>query len=350
MLLDGLKIDAYAALLHLRVELHKQGKIWFLRQIKEMTDNSIQMCCPFHASGREAHPSAGLLLRPRGSLDAGYFHCFTCNYTADFFVMISNVFGIRDAGIYGRRWLLRNGLASKVDVFSLKEDVGGITNKEILAKIENRMTLSDKIKQVDGFLDRVYISEDEYAKYRVAHHYLYNRGISYEIQKKFDVGYDFECKDGRGATVISAVFPLKDENGIYYLVRRAVGRKAFNMPRGKDKPIWGLYEVPFDADDIIVTESIINALTLWTWNYYAISLLGLGTQKQFEMIKMRNWKSIYVAFDGDVAGRNAVKRFCKYMHAVNRHIYVYELPNGKDVNDLSEAEFNRLKIYKYPFM
>lgn len=355
MILQDLQIDELDALEGLRLDLHKQGKVHMLKNIKKRED-AIQMTCPFHAGGHENRPSAGLLLKKKGGLDEGFFHCFACGYTADFFVFISNTFGIRDAGIHGRNWLLQNGYARKGLFFSIdkykEEAQAGIVNlKEIgeeLAERRRQISWQEHVNEIDGVDKRQYIDEEELKKYRVAHNYLYQRGISPEIIRKFDVGYDKENRDFRGYREECVTFPIKDDKGAFCIIRRAIKRKRFYIPHNIEKPIWGLYQVPADCDSVIICESIINALTCWSWGYYAIALLGTGTEKQMRQIQVRNWRHIYLAFDGDSAGRRATRRVCQNLYELGRSLYTYFIPLGKDVNDLTREEFETLRIAKYP--
>lgn len=354
MILQDLQIDELEALEGLRLDLHKQGKAHLLRNMRQR-DKSIDFACPFHAGGQERHVSAGLITKDKGSISAGYFHCFACGYTADFFVFISNLFGIRDAGIHGRNWLLQNGYARKGHFFDPRNYSTTFDNRslsEILIAIkentEKRITWQEHIDEIDGVDKRQYIDEEELKKYRVAHNYLYQRGISPEIIRKFDVGYDKENRDFRGYREECVTFPIKDDKGAFCIIRRAIKRKRFYIPHNIEKPIWGLYQVPTDCDSVIICESIINALTCWSWGYYAIALLGTGTEKQMRQIQVRNWRHIYLAFDGDLAGRRATRRVCQNLYELGRSLYTYFIPLGKDVNDLTREEFETLRIAKYP--
>ena len=51
----------------------------------------------------------------------------------------------------------------------------------------------------------------------------------------------------------------------------------------------------------------------------------------------------YLAFDGDDAGDHAIARFLKSIRP-DVFVDIMIIPRGKDVNDLSEEEFNNLQI------
>ena len=78
-----------------------------LSQIKPGRDN-IQITCPNHANGQERKPSCGIRTTAAEGKEVGQVHCFTCGYTVSLPVFISNCFGKKDGGIYGRKWLIHN--------------------------------------------------------------------------------------------------------------------------------------------------------------------------------------------------------------------------------------------------
>lgn len=357
MYVNGYNVnDPYEVLETLRLEMHRRGKPYLFAHLKKKED-SISFTCPFHKGGRERKASAGLLLREKGGLGEGFVHCFTCNYTADLFVMISNVMGVRDAGVHGLNWYKKTfniNSDGRLDWSWRERDRSYVSITDALKKMNETfkqplITLEeadDKYRRlyIDNYGEREYHAEEELAKYRVKHEYMYKRGLTPEILNMFDVGFDANFKDHLGNGNPSLTFPLRDENGVYCIIRRSVNRKLFNIPSGIKKPIWGLYEVPFDADSVIICESIINALTLWQWGYYAVALIGLGTSEQVKMINWRKWKSIYLCFDGDPAGRRATARWIKALPM--RNVYFYDMIEGKDVNDLSREEFEALQVYQ----
>ena len=109
-----------------------------------------------------------------------------------------------------------------------------------------------------------------------------------------------------------------------------------------EKPIYGIYELPKDCKEIVVCESVFNALTCVKYGKPAIALLGTGNSYQYEQIKQLSVRRIILGFDGDEAGDNAAIRFKK--NVTNKIIHKYDIPRGKDINDLTEEEFKSLRI------
>lgn len=50
----------------------------------------------------------------------------------------------------------------------------------------------------------------------------------------------------------------------------------------------------------------------------------------------------YLCLDGDEAGRNGIRKFIA--NVKNAFISIVNIPEGKDVNDLTKDEFEKLKI------
>lgn len=360
MLLNGYTVKSIMQVLEiLQADLQAQGKFRF-KYLREYPDDKIMMTCPFHKGGQEVKPSANIVLVEKSGLSAGFFHCYVCGdwrATLDFFSFISAVLGRRDGGQEGIKWCKEKGLIecrgtlglfknlmkpSMIDVESLlKKSIQTGKSPYIYFNHElKRVVYTDLYRQekIDGYEKREYYTEEELQYFRYTHDYVYKRGVTDDLIEKFDIGYDRknEC----------ITFPCKDENGCYAIIRRNVKFKRYELP-SEEKPIWGLYEVPNNAESVIICESIFNALSLWKWGYYAIALLGLGTERQVKMINWRGWKSVYLAFDGDLAGRKATEKWCKALRWFS--VGVYDVPDGKDVNDLSQEEFEALPIYQYPY-
>lgn len=313
--IDNIYINAeiYDILTLLRTHLSLKG-ISLLRQIKPGRDN-IQITCPNHADGQERKPSCGIRTTASEGTEVGQVHCFTCGYTVSLPVFISNCFGKNDFGNYGKKWLLHN--------FSGIED---INNRGF------KLSINRDSKQMEG---PKYISEEELESYRYTHPYMYKRGLTDEIIERYDIGYDKETQ--------CITMPIRDINGkTLFFCRRSVNTKYFHYPEGVEKPIYGIYELPKDCKELVVCESVFNTLTCVKYGKPSIALLGTGNALQYEQIKKLSVRTIILGFDGDEAGDKAGIRFAK--NVTNKIIHKYEIPRGKDINDLSEEEFKNLRI------
>lgn len=288
---------------------------------------NIQFNCPIHAGGQERKPSCGISTVNKEGVPAGTVHCFTCGYTATLEQMISHCFGKDDDGAFGREWLIKNFLT---------------------ISIENRKDIILDLQRGNNKITNNYITEEELDSYRYYHPYMYKRRLTDEVIEQFDVGYDnhFELKDkfGKVKSVLRCLtFPVRDINGnTLFIARRSVDIKFFHYPEGINKPVYGLYELPKDAKEVIVCESILNALTCYVYGKPAVALLGLGTEYQYEQLRKLGCRKIITALDPDAAGQRATARLKKALNG-SKLVTSYIIPEGKDINDLEKEEFENLQ-------
>jgi DNA primase len=303
-------VDLNEILNELRSQLHKKG-INLLKDIREVPDN-VMVTCPYHKGGQERKPSAGIKKAD------GTFHCFTCGETHTLPEMISHCFGHNDMiGSFGWEWLLKNFLTVS---FEERKDIPLDFGR-------------NKVVQ-----EQSYVTEDVLDSFREYHSYMWTRKMTTEVVDIFDVGYD---KESRCIT-----FPVRDINGnCLFVARRSVVTKFFNYPAGTEKPVYGLYELhqlPKFPSEVIICESMIDAITCWVYGKYAVALNGLGNELQFRQLNALPCRKFILATDNDDAGQAARKRLRKNIR--NKLITEYIFPHGKkDINDLTLEEFNNLK-------
>ena len=313
--------DVYDIVLELGKQLEANGIKRFYKTIR--TRNNIMTCCPFHKEGQERKPSFGILESD------GTCHCFACGWTGSLAEMISNCFGHNDLGRFGNKWLIQHFVTAEYGERTLDLDLSRGTKK----------------KEV------TYVSEEELDKYRYTHPYWAKRKITNpDIIELFDLGYDKETD--------CITFPNRDVKGnCLFVARRSVRTKYFNYPEGVEKPLYGLYEVyhlsELDYGDfvvwenifpneIIVCESMLDALTCWQYGKYAVAMNGLGSEVQFKQLRELPCRKLILATDMDEKGLEARERIRK--NVPNKLIteYVWDLKVAKDINDMTEDYFNNL--------
>lgn len=307
--------DVEDIIAELKSQLAINGIQRFYRTID--TPRNLMVCCPFHKDGQERKPSMGIYKKD------GTCHCFACEWVGNITELISNCFGYDDLGVYGSKWLVQNFLTLSVES---RNDID--------------LDFSRKPK-VDTPI--VYISEKELDSYRYIHPYMYERKLTDEVIEMFDIGYDklTQC----------LTFPVRDIEGhCLFVARRSVNSKFFNYPSGIEKPLYGLYELSELAkiheghweNNVIVCESMLDALTCWVYGKVAVALNGLGNDLQFKQLSELPCRALILATDSDSAGMKARKRISQNVH--NKIITQYILPEGrKDINELTEDEFNNLQ-------
>lgn len=273
-------------------------RIW-----KESGDD-ISTQCPFHGGGAERNPSFGICINKHNP-NYGKYHCFACGVSGTIISLINRLNNREPDDTYG------------VDV---AQTVGTVEVVDERARIQ-LLPRKERPK-----LD--FVSDAELAYYRQNHsEYLSCRGIRSEIQDAFDCGYDPSLK--------SVTFPVRVVSGeTAFIVRRAVNLKWYHYPAGVKKPLYGVYELKQIIGmpkQVVVVESIINALTLWGMQIPAVALLGTGSREQIaymNTLPVRNW---ILALDGDSAGWAAAD---KLKHRLRAHTTLMPIPAGYDVNDL----------------
>lgn len=290
-----------------RSELHN-GK---LKDIQQKGDN-VLVTCPCHKQGRENHPSCQVYCGDSPDLEYGFSHCFTCGMNAPLPRFISDCFN--ESGNFGEEWL--------------KERFGNVfvIQKNYLPAI----SLSRDVRK--HFLDPEILK-----KYDFYHPYMWKRKLTKEIVDKFRIGYDSE-RD-------AITFPVWDEkNNLVMITERSVTSKNFFIPEDVDKPVYLLNFIKNEnIKHVYVAESQINTLYLWSLGYPAIGLFGTGSSKQYDILKRSGIRSYTLCLDGDKAGRKGILRFIKNMPS-DTFIDVMNLPEGFDVNDLSEDQIKSLRI------
>jgi len=297
--------------LKLQLEINE---IYLFNQIKELPDD-LMVSCPFHKDGQERKASCGI------RKEDGWVHCFSCGESCSLEQMISRCFNVNDFGQYGLNWLKNNFLG------------------DILADRKLYINLDRKSVKIDS--NKNYIDEKELISYRYIHPYMYERKMTDKVIEIFDIGYD------KNTDCIT--FPIRDRNGnCLFVARRSVNSKWFNYPNNVEKPIYGIYELYQLKEfpkEIYVCESMIDAITLWTHNKYAVALNGLGTQYQFKQLNNLPCRKFILATDNDEAGKKARIRLKNAIH--NQIITEIKIPTGKkDINDCTYEEIeNFLEIF-----
>lgn len=291
--------DVQSILQDIRAEAFTKYDLNYFRDIK-IVNNHVMTNCAFHKNGQERKPSAGI------DMTTGFYHCFTCGAAMPFTKFVSRVLFNSNDEDKGKKWLKQNYVDTE------------FVQRQGLPLTERKKYEPTK-----------FVSEEELDKYRYIHPYMYKRHLTDKIIEKFDIGYD---KDTNCIT-----FPVNDISGnCVFVARRSVQGKFYNYPLNADKPVYALDKC-VGLKSVIVVESFINALTLWGYNMPAIALIGTGSTTQFDILNKCSFRHYILCFDGDNAGRLAVKRFVRN---INQGTFeVVTMPEGKDVNDLSYEEF-----------
>ena len=173
---------------------------------------------------------------------------------------------------------------------------------------------------------------------------MYERGLTDELIARYDIGVDMHfVPKGRKREVPSITFPVRDSKGnTLFISRRAIDKKAFYIPEDREKPVYGLYELPKHARVVMITESCFNALTAVKYGVPAVALLGTGTPYQMNQLKALGVREFVIGTDPDDAGDIAANKLRRNLHQVAIVRRMNGIPAGKDINDLDESTFLHL--------
>lgn len=313
-------------------ELQSQLKLNGLDMLGRMkqSGHNVQVCCPYH---HDTKPSAGLDMR------TGMFHCFACGEVHTLPEFISYCFGKDDmlGNKFGWNWLLKNFLTISVE-----------ERKDIPLDFERKALYNVNVNVE-------YVSEEELDSYRYTHPYMYRRGLTDEVIELFDIGYDSSSD--------CITFPVRDIRGnTLFIARRSTKTKFFNYPKNVEKPLYGLYEYyqcklvkgnPNKAtsveyteiiypQEVIVCESMLDALSFWTVHKPAVALNGLGNALQMQQLRNLPCRELILCTDMDEAGLKARERI--KANVKNKLISQYLLPDGrKDANECTKEELMLLE-------
>lgn len=318
--------------------MNNKGLIRLARQSSNGS-NWRQLHCPFHNNGQEKRPSCGCSLesevRNGQEYHAGTFHCFSCQTTYSFSKGILEILSLKNSSIAAHPDLEK--YVNEVDTYVKDSLIPDATMSSILASYavnDLRMRVVNKTE---------YISEEELAKYRFTVPYMYQRKLTDPVIERYDVGFDaHHIPPGRKKELPCITFPIKDATGrVVSICRRSIEGKYFNMPTGVDKPIYGIYELPENAKEVIICESIFNALTCVVYGHPAVALLGTGSSPQIDSLRKLGIPNYVLCLDNDEAGNRGAAKLKKALKS-NSIVWTMHVPEDKDANDLSYAEFEQV--------
>lgn len=289
----------------------------YLNYIGKPKNNNIKVTCPFHKGGQERHPSCFVYTaKDDPKLTYGAVHCFTCGKQVPLYKLVGKCLGENDEA--GKQWLIDYYGDTVVDTSLLDLDEEIILDKKYQAQ-------------------QIYLDENILEEYNQYHPYMTYRKLTPEVLRKFKIGYD------RISQMIT--FPVWNKQGkLVMITKRSVNSKQFYIPEGVDKPVYLLnFILQEQINTVYVCESQINTLTLWSWGYPAIGFIGTGSKHQYEQLKHCGIRHYILCLDGDDAGARGTERFIKNMPK-DIMISIKQIPQGKDVNDLTKEEFDLLPI------
>lgn len=315
-------------------------KSYGLLRTNRVVGDYYQCYCPFHKDGNEQKPSFGILLRDQvraGSIyRKGWSHCFTCQYQNDFKYFVRDI--IKDKPLPKE---IVDDIMSMVDD-SIESEFEYLLPKDLMDSVNSKFALEYLKSQTESTPS--YISEEELSSYRFVVDYMYNRGLTDELIDRYDIGFDANYVPASSNKKDPCVtFPVRDIQGrTLFICRRSIVGKRFYLPTGVQKSIYGIYELPKNSTIVLICESCFNTLTSVKYGVPSVALLGTGTPYQINQLMSLGVQEFVVGTDPDEAGDRSYRKLksnlCKT--AIVRRMN--DIPQGKDINDLTYDEFWKL--------
>ena len=324
----------------------KLDSLGYIRK-KKITGDWYTCYCPFHKDGKESKPSSGVLIRGQSRAgrytEAGFWNCFTCHHSAPLVPSVDEILKLNGVEQSGADWLRENIPGMDPDGQGAETD--DLVPTGLMSSLVNKYAL-DYISSKTSKHSKHYISDEELASYRFTVPYMYERGLTDEIIDRYDIGFDAEhIPDNKTKPVPCVTFPVRDIKGrCLFIFRRSVEGRYFNYPTGVQKPVYGLYELNPKARTVVICESAFNMMTCVRHGYDAVALFGTGNSLQMQQLKEIGAHRFILALDPDEAGARGMERLEKQLSKVAFISRMVGFPPGKDLNDLTDEEFDRLTI------
>ena len=303
-----------------------------------------QIYCPFHNDGNEKRPSCGILLhdihRNGQYYPAGFVHCFTCGTALTLADAVTKILQTRNISTSGQEWLEQN-----IPGYVASAQMEALLSTDLMEQLTAKFAVQDIAKRTGSEVQ--YVPESQLAKYRFTVPYMYERKLTDEIIEKYDIGYDADwVPPGRKRPVPCITFPVRDKSGrTLFLCRRSIQGKLYNYPEGVTKPVYGIDMIQPRTKSVIICESCINALTLVSYGYSAVALLGTGNAYQISQLKELGVSEFIICMDGDEAGRRASAKLKRALQSI-AVIWTIPMIDGKDANDLTKEEFEQIYSHR----
>jgi len=177
------------------------------------------------------------------------------------------------------------------------------------------------------------------------------RGISAKTLKEFGAFYTL-TSENLGDRIF---FPIRDIRGkpIVYVGRHILSQgnpRYLNYPRGVTMPIYPEY-FPEKYSSVVLVEGIFDMLNLYDKGLKNVSCaFGTNTLQKDTALKLLAFKSqgiskIYLMFDGDDPGREAMNKLQPILEELGYSVEQIALEEGSDPGEMSQEYVDSIKEY-----
>ncbi len=295
----------------------------------------IQVSCPFspwtHESGKDSNPSMSI----RTGDDVSLYHCFACGEAGTLSMLVQKL------GHYRCK-----------DYPELYE-VAKKDDDDMERMVENKFRDFDldqkKARQAQTRKKALIWSEDEIKPFMgKVPKYALNRGLSIEICKDLELGYDERLKvEGRVSKRL--VFPIRDISGnLVGMVGRAIAENDhpkyynyFNFP--KSMFLYGEHKIDLEYENLFVVEGMIDVAKMRQMGFKnVVGLMGRSLSDE-QADKIQAWDRLtHIIFDGDLYGRKGTEKAVEKLKKREVRMKIVALPDGQDPGSAEEDTLKEL--------
>lgn len=275
-----------------------------------------------------------------------YYKCYGCGKTIDIFSLYAIDHNLNEVADFKQ---IKEELAKKYNINiasrSYVSNNEQSTNTRKTNKKDNKIDYSNYYKKCNNSIKET--------------NYFSSRGITEEIIKKYNLGYDKE-KEYIVLPVSKAFYMLRDTKELTDAERKNKGRKRYDIPAGTTVELFNIKNLK-DADFksvIFITESVIDALSIEVVDPKAktIALNGINnTNRLLEEAIENNFRGYFVLCldnDDNLSGQKASRDLKKELEKYGiRTIVLNELGKSKEdiyngCKDLNEYLLKDIESFK----
>lgn len=298
--------------------------------------NYYQMICPIH-DGAD-NPTAFSWVK-----DGGYFRCFTRHCER----------GGADIFDFVRKYKKCSFKQAFDIVKSIIIDGTYEQNQDLEEEIKFRRYIRNASKPIKKFR----FVNPEVLKRLEPHDYLVNRGFDKSLLEEYNVGY---CANRRSYFYGRICIPLlHDDGGVVGFTARAVGEdwKTRGEAKWVHSPecptghvLFNLFQAKKSirqTNKAILVEGPLDVFKFRMAgidNVVAVLGSNLSGPQRSLLLKYECY-DLYLAFDNDTSGKDCASKI-KQTCGMYFQLYEYQVPEGKDIGDLSVEEIKDLDIIR----
>ena len=284
--------------------------------IQQLNDKGrwIMGCCPYHD---DKNPSFGIDTKNGG------FNCFACGVTGTYKQLLEHLGITQETG----------------ELDAMTEGEWNDVLSSLDRKASKKVTWPGEDVRIASLITDVYVENtpEKYIKY------LDKRGVKLHWAIHWGIGWSPKEEN-------KVLIPVNNLNGnqVNWIERRRIDNKRpkYWRPKGvrKELALFGFSNIRNTGNDwIVVTEGVFDTIALQGRSIPAVCCFG-GLSRFQRNVLAKKFSTIYIAFDGDDAGRRKAKEAKAMLKDCGVTVVNINLPEGKDPGNYSFAIARRLKL------